>query len=201
MNDDACIAEILEYWFSQLDENGVCTPAQQQLWFKSSTSIDEEIRDRFGHMVEAALAGKLDHWTELECGLMALVLLLDQFTRNILRGTPQAFAGDARALSLVQHAVSTGLDRQQPTIHRVFLYIPYEHAEDLAVQEQGISQFDQLLLDCPDAVCEQVRGFRQYSVAHRDVIAQFGRFPHRNAILKRTSTEQELEHLQNHGGF
>jgi uncharacterized protein (DUF924 family) len=201
MNDDACIAEILEYWFSQLDENGVCPPAQQQLWFKSSTSIDEEIRDRFGYLVEAALAGKLDHWTELECGLMALVLLLDQFTRNILRGSPQAFAGDEQALALVKQAVSAGRDRLEPTIHRVFLYIPYEHAEDLTVQEQGIAQFDQLLLDCPASVCEQVRGFRQYSLAHRDVIAKFGRFPHRNVILQRASSEQELEHLQTHGGF
>ncbi len=201
MDDHACIRDILDFWYGSLDENGVCTDAQQQLWFKYNAATDKEIRRRFGGQVEAALAGRLDHWLNLEGGLMTLVLLLDQFTRNIYRDTSRAFDGDARALALVQGATASGLDRRMPTIHRVFLYIPYEHAEDLAAQDQGISLFDQLLRDCPKAVCEQVRGFRQYSVAHRDVIASFGRFPHRNAILKRASTAQELEHLQSHGGF
>jgi uncharacterized protein (DUF924 family) len=201
MNDRECIAAILEFWFGEINANGVCAHAQQQLWFKSSEDTDGTIRDRFGKLVAAALNGELDHWSELDQGCIALIILLDQFTRNIYRDTPQAFAGDERALALVQSVVANNEHVTAAVIHQVFLYIPYEHSENLTVQEQGILLFDQLLQDCPEAVREQVAGFRQYSVAHRDVIEKFGRFPHRNKILGRESTAVELEHLKDHGGF
>jgi uncharacterized protein (DUF924 family) len=201
MTDNDGIAEILRYWFSRLDENGLSPPAQHQLWFQSRPETDTHMRKQFGEAVRSALAGRLDHWAREPDGLMALALLLDQFTRNIFRGTPGAFSGDARALGLAQSAVNEGIDRSMPAIHRVFLYIPYEHSEDLEVQERGILCFDRLLEDSPADVREALLGYREYAVAHRDVIAQFGRFPHRNTILGRQSTPAELLHLERHGGF
>ena len=201
MNDHECIKDILTYWFDALDENGVCNPRQHQLWFQSRAATDNHIRQGFEKLVEAARCGQLDYWADKPQGLMALVLLLDQFTRNIYRGTPLAFSGDSKALELARAAVAREVDRSMPTIHRVFLYIPYEHSEDLQMQEQGIKLFDQLLEDCPERTRAEVNGYRDYAVAHRDVIARFGRFPHRNKSLERHSTSAELAHLETHGGF
>jgi uncharacterized protein (DUF924 family) len=201
MKDQQCIDEILEFWFGELDEFGMCAPAQNKLWFQSSEAGDRHIRERFGAAVNAALAQELHHWRETGAGLVALVILLDQFTRNIFRGSAAAFAGDLLALELVTDAVEQGQDRDLPSSHRVFLYIPYEHAEDLAIQEAGIRCFDQLLADCDASSKPTIDGFRNYSVAHRDVIARFGRFPHRNPILNRDSTAEELAHMKQHGGF
>lgn len=201
MNDADRIQAILQFWFDELDALGMCSEAQNRLWFQSRPETDREIEQRFGTDIKQALAGELDHWADHGDGLVALVILLDQFTRNVYRGTAAAFSGDRRALALVEAAVARGADRESPRIHRVFLYIPYEHAEDSVVQEAGIRCFDQLLKDCHPDARERVSGFRDYSVAHRDVIARFGRFPHRNAIIGRNSTEEEISHLQQHGGF
>ncbi len=201
MSGNERIADILAYWFDDLDQYGVCSPRQHQLWFQSRAETDAHIQTCYGELVAAALRGQLDHWAEHADGLIALVLLLDQFTRNIHRGTAQAFAGDSRALTLVQKAVAHGIDRGMPTIHRVFLYIPYEHSEDLEVQEQGIKLFDRLSENCHEQVRAEVDSYRDYAVAHRDVITRFGRFPHRNNSLGRESTAAEQQHLEQHGGF
>jgi uncharacterized protein (DUF924 family) len=201
MNDGESIADILGYWFGPLDGHGVSSPQQHKLWFTSRAATDAHIRSHYGELLQAALAGRLDHWAGSRDGLIALVVVLDQFSRNIHRGTSRAFAGDKQALALAQQAVANGVDRQMPTIHRVFLYIPYEHSENPGVQDQGVALFDGLLETCPEQVSGEVSGYRQYSVAHRDVIARFGRFPHRNIILGRTSTAAELQHLEKHGGF
>lgn len=201
MKEAHCIAEILDFWFGELDATGWPDPTRHQLWFGSSIETDRLIRDRFGNAVAAAVAGELRHWADQADGLVALILLLDQFSRNIYRGTPAAFSGDAQALALVKAAVARGQDRNQANIHRVFLYIPFEHSENLENQDQGIALFDQLLLDCDPGGRARIADFRRYAVAHRDVIARFGRFPHRNASLGRDSSEAELAHLQTHGGF
>jgi uncharacterized protein (DUF924 family) len=201
MNDKQGISEILDFWFGELDDRGMCEQARNKLWFQSDASGDRYILDNFGSLVTAALQGELDHWADEGRGLVALVLLLDQFTRNIYRGTPSAFAGDEAARSLVEAALKRGTDQQLPAIYRVFLYIPFEHAEDMDSQQTGIGCMDALLDSCAESASERIAGFRQYSVAHRDVIARFGRFPHRNSILGRKSSQEELDHLQTHGGF
>ena len=201
MNHDACIEDIHGFWFGRLDQYGNSDPAHRQLWFQSSAETDTTIEQRFGHLVKLALAGELDQWPQRERGLVAMVLLLDQFTRNIFRGTPQAFAGDAMALTLSRQAVAEGTDRALPTIHRVFLYLPFEHSEELAVQEQSVTLFESLREDCAPEMRDQLGEYCRYAVAHRDVIARFGRFPHRNAILGRTSSPEELQHLKTQGGF
>jgi uncharacterized protein (DUF924 family) len=192
------IAAIHQFWFGVLDETGLAAPGQHRLWFSASAQTDAAVAMRFGALVNRALGGELDHWARGDEGLVALVLLLDQFTRNIFRGTPRAFAGDDRALALARRAIAGNRHRGLPAIHRVFLYLPLEHCEDLAVQAECVSLFAELAGDTDAA---SVHDFARYAVAHRDVIARFGRFPHRNAILGRPSTPAELAHLEQHGGF
>jgi uncharacterized protein (DUF924 family) len=185
---------ILHYWFGELDERGFAEPEKEGLWFKASDATDRYCQSEFGSQVEAAVAGRLDDWQVSDEGLMALVILLDQFTRNIYRGTAAAFSGDH-----AQNAVDSGRHLHMPAVHRSFLYLPYEHSEDLELQERGVALFDALVADFDDD--KRLRSARRYAAAHRDVIAQFGRFPHRNAILNRDSSVEELAYLEKHGGF
>jgi uncharacterized protein (DUF924 family) len=201
VTDAYLIQSILTFWFDELDEDGMCRREQQKLWYNPPNGTDEAIRERFGRGVETALAGALDHWAESSTGLVALVILLDQLTRNIYRGTPAAFSGDEKALALARAAVEAGRDRSLPAMHRVFLYTPFEHAEDLAAQQKGVQLFARLLEDVPPGARERIADFQRYMIAHRDVIEAFGRFPHRNTILGRASTPEELAHLETHGGF
>jgi uncharacterized protein (DUF924 family) len=196
--EDTIVNEILMYWFGPLDNEGLSAPAQHGLWFKSSLETDQKCAALFRSSVEQAIAGKLDHWAKSGQGLIALILLLDQFPRNIYRGSANAFSGDDQSLSLATQAIAMNRHKDVPLIHRVFLYLPLEHSEDLAVQEQCVALFEEL---ASTTGLEQMTGFSRYAIAHRDVIAQFGRFPHRNAILQRQSTAAEIEHMATHGGF
>lgn len=192
------IDELHSFWFGQLDTQGMSPQAQQARWFKSSEDTDEHCRRHFGDRVREAIDGGLGDWEASDRGLVALVLLLDQFTRNIYRGTAEAFAGDNRALAMSQACIASGRILRLPAIHQVFLLMPLEHSESLAVQEQCVTLFEELAARTGLA---QIADFGRYAVAHRDVIARFGRFPHRNAALQRTSTAEEIEHLNTHGGF
>ena len=191
------IDNILSYWLGQLDEDGMSPADRQALWFSKNEATDTSLRTRYGKLLERALAGELEHWAASDDGLVALVILLDQFSRNIHRGTPKSFAGDAMALALARAAIADKRHLDMPAIHRVFLYMPLEHSEDLALQRQCVSLFTTLA----DSVGPAVEQFVRYAHAHCEVIAQFGRFPHRNAILSRDSTEAELTYLERHGGF
>jgi uncharacterized protein (DUF924 family) len=195
---DPQIEAVHDFWFGPLDEAGLCAPEQHDLWFKSSDEIDAAIRARFGELTGRATAGQLEAWEDSDAGAVALVILLDQFNRNIHRGTPAAFAGDERALALAQHYIETGHYRRLPAIHQGFLYMPLEHAEDLDVQEECVTLFEELAAITGN---QMIADYVRYAIAHRDVIARFGRFPHRNAILGRTSTPEELAYLEKHGGF
>ncbi len=196
--DEAKINDILAFWFGPLDSDGLSKPEQHGLWFKSSGATDQKIGELFGDDVVAAVNGELNTWAATDDGLLALILLLDQFTRNIYRGGGKAFAGDARALVLAKQVIAENKHLQLPLIHRVFLYLPLEHAEDLATQEQCVSLYQEMT----DATgLEQISNFTRYAKAHRDVIAEFGRFPHRNALLGRLSTPAEQDHMATHGGF
>jgi uncharacterized protein (DUF924 family) len=195
---DTAIRDIHNFWFGPLDADGFCQPSYQSLWFKKSDATDLACKEQFGDRVKQALAGDLDHWAEHPEGLIALILLLDQFTRNIFRDTAQAFAGDQRALAAALAAIDSRRHLELPDIHRVFLHMPLEHSEDMAIQERCVSLFEALVEETGSAA---IKGFGRYAHAHREVIAEFGRFPHRNAILGRESTRQELDYLAEHGGF
>ena len=192
------ITDIHQFWFGPLDHRGFAAPDRHPLWFSANPHTDADVAVRFGTLVDRAVAGELDHWAASDNGVIALVLLLDQFTRNIHRGTPRAFSGDARALDIARRVLAGGRHRTLPAIHRVFLYLPLEHSEELAVQENCVALFAEL---AAEAGAQEIGEFARYARAHRDVIARFGRFPHRNAILGRQSTPQELAYLERHGGF
>ena len=195
---DNQIDAIHAFWFGELDDNGLCLHDHNALWFSASAATDATCRSQFGSCVEQALSGELQHWAHSDRGLIALTLLLDQFTRNIYRGTAEAFAGDSRALALAQQCIASGHYQRLPAIHQVFLYLPLEHCEDLDIQEECVVLFAALAAITGN---QQIASSSRYALAHRDVIAQFGRFPHRNAALGRVSTQQELTYLETHGGF
>ncbi len=192
------IATVLDFWFGPLTSAGVPEDDRHPLWFRKDPATDANIKTQFGPLVERALAGELNHWADSDDGLIALIILLDQFPRNLFRDTPRAFAGDPLALPLALSAIESGRHRQLPAIYRVFLYLPLEHSEDLAAQDQCVALFRALEADS-SAIAKA--NFRQFAEAHRDVIARFGRFPHRNSIVGRESTTEELAHLESHGGF
>ena len=184
---------ILDFWFGAPGSLGYGDERSE--WFRKDPAFDEAIRLRFEGAVETALAGGFVEWTD-DRGTLARVLLLDQFTRNIYRESPRAFAGDALALRLAREAVERGADRSLISVERWFLYMPFEHAEDLLAQKAGVELFARL--------GEQTGlvGQLQWAKRHAEIIRRFGRFPHRNAILGRASTPDELAFLSTPGsGF
>ena len=171
---------LLAWWFA---------PETKPRWFGGGEAFDVAVRDRLGPLCARAMAGELAGWAADIRGLLALVILLDQVPRNIFRGTPQAFAGDPEALALARLAVDRGLDQDMAVDERLFLYLPFEHAEDLADQARSVALFRAL----GDA------GYLDYALRHQAVIERFGRFPHRNAILGRPSTAAEVAFLEQPG--
>ncbi len=179
--------EILTFWFTSGPHE------DREVWFRKDDAFDGEIRERFGEAIAAGLAGAFGEWCTTPRGSLARVILLDQFTRNAFRGTPQAFAADARALATAKQALQREFDRELDPYERWFMYMPFVHSEDLATQDQAVTLFVALAtetgLDSP----------LPWTQRHRDVIARFGRFPHRNEILGRPSTPEELAFLAQPG--
>ena len=187
---DALVAEIHEFWFGAL-RAGFPVEDRQSRWFGGSTGVDAEIRARFGGATEAAIDGGLEHWRTTARGAVALVLLLDQFARNIHRGSARAFAGDARARSIARAVLAEPLQ----TVERVFMLLPFEHSELLADQEFCVAEYDRLLETVYEAHRATIAGYRRFAAEHREIIARFGRFPHRNRALGRADTAEEAAWL------
>jgi uncharacterized protein (DUF924 family) len=178
-----------EEWTKPEDIVGFWREAGQKRWFKTDPEFDALIRERFLKTHEQAAAGKLAHWEETAKGALALVILLDQFSRNMFRGEARAFASDARARAIAERAIARGFDRMVP-FGRNFFYLPYMHSENLADQDRCIALFEA----AGDA--ESVK----HAKAHHDLIRRFGRFPFRNESLGRTSTPEEKKYLAS-GGY
>ena len=173
--------EVLDFWFGQ----------DRKAWFEKSPAFDETIRTRFLALYENALRGGLADWQMAPKSCLALVILLDQFPRNMFRGTARAFATDAMALAAARHALSMGFDRGLSVDERTFLYLPFEHSESLADQEQ-----------CCELMKPLGEELLRYALRHKEIIERFGRFPHRNAALGRVNTPEETEFLKQPGsGF
>jgi len=187
MNAEA--RDVLRFWFGEAQP--LFTRPE---WFRKSDAFDREIAQRFGPLIEQALRGELMAWREEAETTLAQIIVLDQFTRNVFRNTPRAFAGDALALAATQAALAAGQDDTLHPLQRLFIYLPLEHAEDLAMQDESLRHFTRLDAASPDA-----KGLLDYAQRHRDIIARFGRFPHRNAILGRASTPEELLFLSQPG--
>jgi uncharacterized protein (DUF924 family) len=188
--------DVLTFWLGDGMTKGWPSQEMKDLWFKGSKGLDAQITARFGSTVEDALADGLQAWESAIDERLALVILLDQFTRNIFRGTARAFAGDARAQRLAASTLAVEEDRRLPTVARVFLYMPLMHAEDLSRQDTCVASFEQLLRSAPTGLAYRLQDNLDFARQHRDIIARFGRFPHRNAVLGRNSTPQETAFLQ-----
>lgn len=190
---------LLDWWFGPPAPAAEVAAARSSLWFGKRDSQDLEARERFAALVEQALAGGLSEWAEQPQGWLALILLLDQLPRMIHRDSPSAFAGDARARQLVFQGLDAELEQELAPIQRVFVYLVLEHAEDLLLQDEAVRRFSRLLDAAPAAERKLFADYLDYAERHQRVIARFARFPHRNAILGRPSSAEELAFLREPG--
>ena len=175
-------ADILVFWFSE---------KVKPLWFNSTPEFDTQLKERYADIYHAALNGQLSEWQQTADGCVALVVILDQFPLNMYRGLPESFAGEARARDIVREAVSKGFDQQIPDEQKAFLYMPLMHSENIADQDLSVQLYEAA------GLTENLR----FANHHRDIVRRFGRFPHRNKILGRTSTQAELDYLSSKDAF
>lgn len=190
---------VLNYWFGTDPDDARLAKERAFLWWSKKQSVDDEIRLRFRSLVAAAGKGELDNWRATPHGKLSLILLTDQFPRSIYRGQPRAFAFDDIALELSLKGLATGEDRMLRPIERVFYYLPLEHSENAEQQHRAVDLFKELVLEVPQSQRLTFAGFLSFALRHCAVIERFGRFPHRNAILGRESTPEEIEFLKQPG--
>ena len=190
---------VLAFWFGDDLESSDAIAARSSLWFGGGASFDECIRKRFEGLAARALEGELDAWREQAYPCLALALVLDQFPRNLYRGRAESFAYDSLACAVCRAAVEQGFDDQLAPIEAFFLYVPFEHAEDMDSQARSVSLIRGLCERASADLRPRFESFLSYAIRHRDVIERFGRFPHRNAILGRASTREELAYLESGG--
>jgi uncharacterized protein (DUF924 family) len=200
--------EVLNFWFGPRPYTAVQVHQHSRLWFgepdapELTPQTDELVRDRFGDLTRQAADGKLSAWESGPRRRLALILLLDQFSRNIYRGTAAAYAQDSRALSLTLTGMEYGADATLDPVERIFFYMPLMHAENAEVQEEAVSAFRRLHAESPPQMRAIFDGSLESAVEHRDIVTRFGRFPHRNRALQRESTPEERQWLSSGGqGF
>ena len=184
-------AGVLDFWFGS--EGGPGYGEFRSQWFQKDEDFDREVTDRFGDLYEEAAAGRLDAWREEAKSCLALVICLDQFPRNMYRGDARTHATDGDALDAAKYGIEHALDRELPPFQRMFLFMPFMHAESVEDQHRSVELFEGLAAEPggPDVV--------EYAVGHRDIVERFGRFPHRNALLGRETTPEEAEFLAQPG--
>ncbi len=182
---------IVDFWFGApaSDERG----RSRAVWFKKDAAFDTSLREQFGAVHAEAAAGRWSAWERAPESALALVIVLDQFSRNLFRGEPASFTSDAAALALARRMIAQGWDQALLPVMRSFVYLPFEHSEQLADQDEAVRLFESLARE-PDT-----GGLLVWAEKHRDIIRRFGRFPHRNAILGRASTPAEIEFLTQPG--
>jgi len=191
--------ELLQFWFGDDPDDAAVAAAKAELWWGHRQETDELLQARFGAAASAAAADVLDHWAGSPRGRLALILLLDQLPRAIHRGTPEAFAQDAKARQVAERGLESAADRLLRPMERLFFYLPFEHSEDVDDQDRSVELFRALVASVPEGHRETFGDFVEYAVRHRDIIARFGRFPHRNVILGRQSTAEETAFLEEPG--
>ena len=189
------VTKILSFWFGDPAAMGSEYGKERRIWFHKDPTFDQHVRDEYLTCYEQARQGACDDWLQTPHGTLALIVLLDQFPRNLFRGTSRSFEADQQALSVAQSAIAQGYDQSLLLpVERLFLYLPFEHSENLEHQEQSVTLFQALIQIAPE-----LHSTLEYAYRHRDVIARFGRFPHRNDLLGRSSTPAEIEFLQQPG--
>lgn len=192
---------MLEYWFGDLKEGEAPPDDVIARWWGKDQETDDYIRERFGRDLEEAARGELARWEETPRGTLALIIVLDQFSRNVYRDDPRAFARDGLALGTAVNGISKGFDKGLHPVMRVFFYMPFMHSEDMAMQERSLELFRGLedeFSHVPD-VSEMLSSNRDFAERHYNIVKRFGRYPHRNGILGRESTPEETEFLKQPG--
>jgi len=192
--DDA--RKVRDFWFGKTPLSAEQLPRRVKLWFgdvpeETRQQVDDALRTRFGALVDRAVDGELAQWADGPRRRLSLILLLDQFPRNIYRGTAKAFAGDEQALQLALTGMQSVADAALNIVERIFFYLPLQHAEVLEVQEESVAAYKRLHGEAPEELREVFADCVQYAERHREVIRRFGRFPHRNAVLGRVATPEE----------
>lgn len=190
---------VLDFWFGPLDEHGLADADHRKQWWKKDPAFDKTIEDRFGELLDAIARDEHEDWLEDARGRLAYIIVLDQFSRNIHRGSAKMFAQDERSQRVTVEGMARGHDEALATHERVFFYMPLMHSETLAHQEQCIEAFEKLIADTPAPAKSAVEGNLGFAKQHRDIVARFDRFPHRNALVGRATTDEEAEFLKKPG--
>jgi len=191
--------DVLNFWFGTLDAAGCADAAHAERWWKKNQSFDDELRQRFGTLHEAIANGDHDDWLKTPRGRLAYVIALDQFSRNLFRDSPRMYAYDAKALGAARKGVAASVDKALAHDERIFLYMPFEHSEELADQALCITLFARMCEGLSGDALKRAQDNVTYARRHHDIVKRFGRFPHRNAILGRASTPEEAEFLTTPG--
>lgn len=191
--------DILSYWFGDYSTDLEVMENRSKLWWRKDAETDEHIRNTFMPLLAELDQGRLDSWKSSPEGRLAIILLIDQFCRNMFRGQAEAFKRDPVALGLALEGLEQGMDKQLSWTRRIFWYMPLEHSESLQHQQRSVDLFRQLAEDVPGEEQDKVYGYIDFAIQHWDIINRFGRFPHRNHILGRESTAEELEFLKQPG--
>ncbi len=188
--------KVLEFWFGDSIHSTDKFTRRLETWFMAADEFDEEIQNRFEPCIERAVQRSKECSSSDPREILALIILLDQFPRNVYRGTPKAFAYDSYALGLTKKLIETGLDESFTYVERLFVYMPLQHSEEVEVQQLSVETFQKLIAAADNKVHRQsAEDSLKYSELHKEIIDQFGRFPHRNEILGRISTQAELDYL------
>lgn len=187
--------KVLKFWFRESVNEDDAIKSRMGVWFGNNQQVDDDIELRFASLVDDARSGALHDWRDLPRGRLALVLLLDQFPRNLYRGTGKAFAMDAAALELCIKSIEDSRLLELSAIEQVFLLMPLQHTESAELQQRSVREFDRLLERIEPDRRQYFKGFADYARLHCDIIQRFGRFPHRNAMLGRENTDEEKLYL------
>lgn len=190
------IERILEYWFGGFPDAYSADLTRQEIWFEEGHNYDQEIFIKFGDVYQRAVDGELEHWLDMPRGRLAVIILLDQFSRHIHRGYAEAFAQDEKAQAICLEGIGAGDDFNLHPVERSFFYLPLEHAEDSEKQKWSVQAYNQLLADVPESHQQPYREMLEYAMRHHYVIESFGRFPELNEILGRESSEEELKFIE-----
>ncbi|MDA7725573.1 DUF924 domain-containing protein [Pseudomonadales bacterium] len=190
------IDRVMSYWIGEAADDAMIAASKSKRWFMSSPAADDAIRRQFGELLLAAEQGQLTAWKGSVHGCLALIILLDQFSRNLYRGQARAFANDAAALAISRQVVDAEQHKSLKPVEQVFLYMPFEHAESSAFQKQSVKLFHVLRSEADPKWHSQIQSFLEHATEHQKIINRFGRFPHRNAALGRPNTKEELTFLK-----
>ena len=195
INNDHEITAVISFWFGDCVRKPAEIPARMEFWFSNDKATDNEIASRFAGLVRQARSGELAAWLERADGRLALVLLLDQFPRNLFRGTCEAFSSDSDALEICRQCIADEMLESLAPVAQAFMLMPLQHAESRIVQQHSVDEYAKLLQRVEPSARRAFEGFLKYARLHKEIIDRCGRFPHRNAILGRPDTEQERNYL------